>query len=116
MESLFSQRLKEARLNKGLTLQQLAKDVGSTKATLSKYEHGVAEPKLMLGQKLSRRLGVPIDWLSGLTNENVISQECVFESLNNEDKKEAMRYMQYLNMVKKGDDQQSATLEREEVS
>ena len=40
----FSQRLKEARLAKGYTQQEVADQIGVAKSTYSGYENGFREP------------------------------------------------------------------------
>jgi transcriptional regulator with XRE-family HTH domain len=68
METL-STRLKQLRLEKGLTLEQLAKDLNTTKVTLSRYENSVREPKSDTLKQLSDYFDVSIDYLLGESNE-----------------------------------------------
>lgn len=41
----FSDRLRELRKERNVTLEELAKILGTTKATLSRYENNLREPK-----------------------------------------------------------------------
>lgn len=41
----FNERLRELRLKKNISLEKMAKDLGTTKATLSRYENGLRDPK-----------------------------------------------------------------------
>ncbi len=68
METL-SARLKELRKEKGLTLEQMAIDLDTTKVTLSRYENGVREPKNDTLNLLANYFGVSIDYLFGRTDE-----------------------------------------------
>lgn len=43
----FGDRLREARVNKGLTQEQLAQKIGVAKSTLAGYEKGNREPILV---------------------------------------------------------------------
>lgn len=43
--SAFSERLKDLRIDAGMTSDQLAKRIGVTKSTISFWENGVNEPK-----------------------------------------------------------------------
>ncbi len=45
MKAFISERLKEARLEKGLTMTQLAESAGITKAAISQFEKGITAPK-----------------------------------------------------------------------
>lgn len=68
METL-SARLKELRKEKGLTLEQMAIDLDTTKVTLSRYENGIREPKNDTLNLLANYFGVSIDYLFGRTDE-----------------------------------------------
>lgn len=61
LQKAIGRTIRNARLEKGLTLDELGKQVGITKATLCKYEAGtinkIAPDRL---EKLSQILGVPI--------------------------------------------------------
>lgn len=77
METL-SNRLKSLRKEKGLTLEQMATDLGTTKVTLSRYENGVREPKGETLNLIANYFNVSIDYLFARTNDKI--------SLSNEDK------------------------------
>lgn len=59
-------RIKELRKEKGLTLEEVAKALGVTNMTISRYENGKREPKLAMWQKLADFFGVPVPYLQGL--------------------------------------------------
>lgn len=68
--NLFSERLKEARLNAKLKQTELAKLSGVTAATISAYERADdgkgKNPSLENAVKLAQALSVSLDWLCGL--------------------------------------------------
>ena len=65
---LFQQRLKGLRKEKGITLERLAKEIGTTKVTLSRYENGDRSPKLEFVAALSNYFNVEMTWLAGVDN------------------------------------------------
>ena len=62
-------RLKEARLEKGLTLKQASKHIGIRDSTLSQYETGKREPKLETWVKLADYFGVSVGYLQGIEDK-----------------------------------------------
>lgn len=61
----LSERLSALRKEKGLTLRELAEQVGITAAALSNYEKGQKEPSLGYAKKLAQYYGVSLDYLCG---------------------------------------------------
>lgn len=59
----FHDRLKEARLNLGLTQEQLAIKIGVAKSTLNGYEKGNREPNMLTVQKLMQNLNIDANFL-----------------------------------------------------
>lgn len=59
----FGGRLREARLAKGLTQEQLAEAIGVAKPTLSGYERGIREPDFLKLNALLEVLEVDADYL-----------------------------------------------------
>lgn len=72
--SVFSQRLKEARVSCGFTQQDLAQKANVTAATISSYENSTSSKESKLAKfpsldkvvAIAEALGVSIDWLCGL--------------------------------------------------
>ncbi|MCR4391763.1 MAG: helix-turn-helix domain-containing protein [Candidatus Acetothermia bacterium] len=56
----LGQRLRELRLQKGLTLQELAAKIGKSESYLSKLEHGKINPSLTSLKKIADALGRPV--------------------------------------------------------
>ena len=59
----FGNRLKEARINKGLTQEELAQIVGVTKGAIGNYESEVSSPKENILIKLMQTLDVDANFL-----------------------------------------------------
>ena len=63
--STFSQRLKEIRLDKKLTLKQVSSMLNIPLTTYANYEQGVREPSLSTLNALCDVYGVSSDYLLG---------------------------------------------------
>ena len=63
--SAFSERLKDLRIDAGMTSDQLAKK-GVTKSTISFWENGVNEPKASYIVAVAKVFSVSSDYLLGL--------------------------------------------------
>ena len=79
-------KLREARKIKGLTLKEVAEDVGIADNTLQQYETEKREPKKETWIKLADYYCVPVSYLMGLPDELVQhinkSQAMTFEELH----------------------------------
>lgn len=64
--STFSHRLRELRLEKGLSMKQLAKNINTTGAAISNWENGINEPKISYVISIAKFFNVSTDYLSGL--------------------------------------------------
>lgn len=63
---IFSQRLRELRQEKGLSMKQLAKEINTTDAAISNWENGVNEPKICYLKAIAIFFNVSSDYLLGL--------------------------------------------------
>lgn len=61
----FADRLRELRIKSGKTLEDVANDIGLTKATLSRYENKSREPKLNIIESLASYFNVSADYIIG---------------------------------------------------
>jgi len=61
----FGERLKMLREKQGISLEELATRVDSTKSLLWRYEKGKSDPGLTAFANLAEYFGVTMDWLSG---------------------------------------------------
>lgn len=64
----FSERLKELRQEKGLSIQKLAKEVQISSSSLCRWENCQADVKGSQLVTLAKHFGVTIDYLMGLEN------------------------------------------------
>ena len=65
------ERLEELRRDKGMTQEDLAKILDVSVTTISSYERGEMFPKLVNLVKLAETLDISIDYLCGITNEEI---------------------------------------------
>ena len=63
--TIFTERLKELRLKKGLTQTELGEKVGVKQNTFTNWENGKREPSFVNLIKLADLLEVSLDWLFG---------------------------------------------------
>lgn len=63
---IFAKRLKELRLDRNLSLDNLAQQCGISKSTLQHWEQADREPKLGAVITLAKFFDVTIDYLAGL--------------------------------------------------
>jgi len=64
----LSKRIKELRMEKGLSQPQLARAIGCSKGQISFWENGLNEPKASYVVKLADVFGVSTDYLLGRTD------------------------------------------------
>lgn len=67
--TIFSERLKLARKIKGLYQEDLAKQVNTTKSTISNYENGHSTPSNDMLVQLADVLNTTTDYLLGRTDQ-----------------------------------------------
>lgn len=63
---VFSQRLRELRQDKRLSMKQLAKELNTTDAAISNWENEVNEPKISYLVSIAVFFNVSTDYLLGL--------------------------------------------------
>ncbi len=63
---VFAQRLRELRQEKGLSMKQLAKEIGTTDAAISNWENEINEPKISYLKSIAVFFNVSTDYLLGL--------------------------------------------------
>ena len=66
--SIFAQRLRELRQEKGLSMKQLAKELNTTDAAVSNWENEINEPKISYLKAIAQYFNVSADYLRGLEN------------------------------------------------
>lgn len=65
----FGKRLKKARTDKGMTQQELAESINTSKSMISGYENGKNDPARSVLINLSKQLEVSINYLMGWNEE-----------------------------------------------
>jgi len=68
----FGERLREIRREKGMTQDEFAALLGSTKQVLSRYETNQRAPKITLVQQYAEKLNVSVDYLLGDSEDEVL--------------------------------------------
>ena len=63
----FGERLRAARLQRGLTIQQVADTLGLSKSGVAHYEQARVNPPVSIIPAMCRLLGVSADWLLGVS-------------------------------------------------
>lgn len=74
IQKTLSDRLKKARMEKGLTQPELAKIIGSTDRNISNYETGYSFPSIVVLYKISIALSTSVDYLFGFTEDPTIHE------------------------------------------
>lgn len=95
---LFSKRLKKLREQHNLTTRELGEIVGTSNATISRYETGKRDPDLLLVYKLANYFNVSIEYLCGEDNDTSFETLAeMYSKLSDESKKDAIKYITYLH-------------------
>ena len=61
----FSETLKRIRMAKGMSQEELADFLGTSKQNISRYESGEVSPKISTAALIARKLGVSLSYLNG---------------------------------------------------
>lgn len=67
--SRFALRLRELRTSKNLTMESLAKDLNTTRSTISNFENMQRKPSLDMIIRIADYFQVSIDYLVGRTDD-----------------------------------------------
>ncbi len=67
--------LRQFRVNRGISMEALAKQIGVSKLTLIKIEHGEANPTLSVIWKIANGLNIPITTLLSIESEVSIARK-----------------------------------------
>ena len=105
--TIIGERLKEMRLERGMSQAEVAKLIGVERVTYLQYEKGKNKPVRKL-KELATLFGVSIDYLLG-NSENIPvdvtekQKELVkgYDSLSTEGQKDLMSYLDYLKHKEK---------------
>ena len=98
----FGNRLKEARVLKGLNQEQLAEAMGLTQASISQFEQGQRLPTPKNIEKFSEVLEVKREFLAG-DNEGEFEREMLMRNLKNLTPDSLKKINDYIELVKKSE-------------
>lgn len=82
-------RLKELRLEKGLSQSELALEIETTQRNVSNWENGNSEPDIQMILKMSKFFEVNVDYFLGDTDdpdrnvENAFTEQTLIETVKN---------------------------------
>ncbi len=86
----FADRLIELRKKRGFSQEELAKKLGTQAPAIGRYERGGAKPTIEVASKISKALGVSLDYLVGNTDveldKDVIDRVVEIQGLPDNDK------------------------------
>lgn len=99
----FQERLKSLRLEKSLTLEELANILGTTKTTLSRYENNKRTPDSEFIRLASRFFNVSTDYLLGETDTKNYEPETIAahhdgEEWTEEELEEIEKFKEFVRM------------------
>lgn len=69
MDNIFGKRLKKLRRERDITMEDMAKELNTTQATLSRYENGRRKPDVDFLDMLSDYFDVSTDYLLGRSDK-----------------------------------------------
>lgn len=78
----FGDCLKNIRQERGMTLEEMAKLLGTTKQVLSKYENHQRTPKVTVANEYAQKLGISLNVLLGIEEKSPAEAEDRSETLN----------------------------------
>ena len=103
-EIIFAQRLRELRIERGLSQYQLAGELGVSRGLIGNYEQGSREPDYATLAGIAKYFGVSVDYILGLTDKtNGAAQEIEekFLMLSDDGRREAEKYLDMLALWEK---------------
>ena len=72
---IFGRRIKERRLELGISAEDLAERIGAVRSTIYRYEQGICKTlKLSVIEKISNELKVNPEWLVGKSDVKFVSE------------------------------------------
>ena len=86
----FGSRLLQARKSKGLSQEDIAKELGTKGPAIGRYERDEMKPSIEVTAKMAQLLNVSLDWLVGHTDleldKKMIERIQEVTKMSNEDK------------------------------
>jgi transcriptional regulator with XRE-family HTH domain len=78
----FGSRMIQARKEKGMSQEQLAKSLKATPTTVGRYERDEVKPSIEMASKIASVLEVSLDYLTG-NADNYIKDKIMLDRINN---------------------------------
>jgi transcriptional regulator with XRE-family HTH domain len=95
---IFARRLKRLREQHNLSTRALGDIVGTSNATISRYETGKRDPDLIVAHKIAAYFNVTIEYLCGDDADTGIETLVeMYSKLSEESKTDAIKYITYLS-------------------
>ena len=95
----FKYRLRNLRIEKNLTGEQLANAIGVKKTTISTWENGKAFPEIGTLIKLANYFDVSIDYILGRNNATS-NDKTILDNLIDEQLEKAKSYIEFIKTQK----------------
>lgn len=73
--AVLGNRIKQLRIEKGLTQEQLGNILNIGKSTVSQYETGINTPDINMAGKIADYFNVSVDWLLGRTDQRELPEK-----------------------------------------
>lgn len=88
----FADTLKNYRITNGLTQEELAKRLGTTKQVISNYENAKHSPKVEVARNIASAIGIPISTMLGADDHDYGEEQllCYYRSLSDEGKEKLL--------------------------
>ena len=94
---IFAKRLKKLREQHNLSTRSLGEIVGTSNATISRYETGKRDPDLIVVHKIAQYFNVTIEYLCGEDADTGVETLVeIYTKLSDASKQEAIKYITYL--------------------
>ena len=100
---MIGKKLKELKAARGLTQEDIARELNVSPFTVQKWEQDKADPNTGTMIKLVELLGTSIDYMLGLSTKQTGKEFLLVDKFNalEEDKQlEVMRYIDYLSKMR----------------
>ncbi|TSB46692.1 helix-turn-helix domain-containing protein [Alkalicoccobacillus porphyridii] len=93
---MFASRLREQRLQNGLTMKQLGESMNLAPSTISGYENGTRKPDMDILYLLADTFDVSVDYLLGRSDQSNSHSPAIVGTTNNQTLTVSMDEMEYL--------------------
>ena len=88
---LFGERLLQARKKRKVSQDDLAKKLGVHAPVIGRYERGEVKPSIETAARMAEALGVSLDYLTGLSDQDLVKQINELQSLKVEDRQHILQ-------------------------